>query len=175
MNDEKNMQKKLVCVAKISSAHGIKGAVKVKSFTEDPMSVADFTVLYNKDASEEYALEVQSCSQNMLLAYIDGVNDRNEAEALKNKELFIYRDELEDPEDEEFYYEDLVGLRVKLQNGKEYGQIYSIQNYGAGDILEVKLKSDNKKVLMPFTKEIFPNINIKSGSVVIIPPDTEDI
>ena len=131
--------------------------------------------MYNKDASIEYAFEVQSCNQDMLIAYLDDVNDRNEAELLKGRELYVYRDDFEEPEDEEFYYEDLVGLRLKLQNGQEYGEIASMQNYGAGDIVEVKLKKSGKKELLPFTEAIFPNVNIKSGSVIIVPPHIENI
>ncbi len=169
------MQKKLICIAKIVSAHGIKGAVKVKSFTEDPLSIADYPVLYNKDGSQECRLQIKSCNRDVIIAFIDGVNDRNEAELIKNKELFVYRDDFVETLEDEFYYEDLVGLRVKLQSGKEFGEITSIQNYGAGDIDEIKLKNDNKKELYSFTKDIFPSINIKSGSVVIVLPDTEDV
>ena len=169
------MQNKLICIAKIVAAHGIKGAVKIKSFTEDPLSVADYPVLYNKDASVEYSIKIQSCNKDVLISYIDGISDRNEAELLKGKELFVYRNDFEEVGDDEFYYEDLIGLRVKLESGKEYGSIKSIQNYGAGDIVEVKLKSNNKKELYPFTVEIFPKITIKSGSVIIVPPHIENI
>lgn len=169
------MQIKLICIAKIVAAHGIKGAVKIKSFTEDPLSVADYPVLYNKDASVEYEVEVQSCNKDVLISYIDGISDRNEAELLKGKELYVYRDDFEEEGDEEFYYEDLVGLRVKLENGKEHGVIKSIQNYGAGDIVEVQLRNNNKKELYPFIVEIFPKINVKSGMVIIVPPHIENI
>ncbi|MDA0782617.1 MAG: ribosome maturation factor RimM [Rickettsiales bacterium] len=169
------MQNRLICIAKITSAHGIKGAVKIRSYTEDPLSIGDYPVLYNKDGSAEYELQIQSNNKEAVIAFIDGVNDRNEAEALKGKDLYVYRDDFEDVGENEFYYEDLVGLRVKLQNGTEYGEIISIQNYGAGDIVEIRLKKDKKKELFSFTKDIFPNINIKSGSVIIVPPDIENV
>lgn len=169
------MPESFVCVAKIFAAHGIKGAVKIRSFTEDPLSITQYSPLFNKDGSVEYILKILSCNQDVIIAHIQGVKDRNEAEALRGKELYAIKNDFADIDEDEFFYEDLVGLKVNLQDGDEYGEIISMQNYGAGDIVEIKLKDSVKTELFAFTKDMFPTINITDGYAVIIPPEIENI
>ena len=166
---------KLVCVGKITSAHGIKGAVKVKSYTEIPESLVGYSPLYNKTGSKVYEISLLSSNSDMLIVKIKGVTGRNEAEILRNQDLFAKKDLFPEVEEEEFYYDDLISMKVLTDKGEDFGEILAVSNYGGGDVLEVKVFSDGKKELFAFTKEIFPEILLEEGYVVINLPEVEHI
>ncbi len=169
------MNNNLICIGKIVSAHGIKGAFKIKSYTEKPRDLAKYSPLYNKSGEKQLKMNVISSNKDMLIATMDDVKTRNEAEKLKGKELYIHRDILPETDEEEFYYEDLVGLKVLLEDGEEFGSIIAIHNHGGGDVAEIKLKVSNSTELFAFTKEIFPTIAVKKGHVTLHPPEIEYI
>ena len=170
MSDEK----KLICVAVITSAHGIRGAVKIKSFTEDPADLANYSPLYNADGKKTYEVKILSDKGETLIAEVNGIKTRNDAEMIAGTELYIYRDMLPEVEEDEFYYEDLIGLEARsYQNGQIMGIITAIYNHGAGDMVEVKLNNSGKTELFVFTKENVPEIHIESGYVLVNPPEFE--
>ena len=167
---------KLICVGVITSAHGIKGAVKIRSFTEDPAALAGYSPLYNSDASRKFVIKTLSENGEMLIAQITGISNRNDAEMLGGTELFVYRDMLPEVAEDEFYYEDLIGLHVKSSiNNNDLGVVTSVYNHGAGDIIEIRLEASGKSELLAFTKENVPEINISGGYIVISLPDIEFI
>ena len=159
-----------LCLGAIVGVHGIKGEVKVKSFTEIPDDIDQYGTLYDKD-NNPYQIKVIGHSKELLRVKIKGVEDRNQAEALKGTELFVDRDILPDLNDEdEFYHADLIGLNVKLLSSDEIvGTIGGIYNFGAGDVLEIKLPSQ-KSEMIPFTKAYVPEINIKDGYIIVETP-----
>jgi 16S rRNA processing protein RimM len=167
------MPKNLVCVAKITSPHGVRGAVKVKSFTQFPDSIAEYSPLYSKNGKEKFDIEILSVKEDMLIVKVKGVGSRNEALPLCGRELYASKDIFPELEEDEFYYDDLIGMKVLLQNGEEFGVVVAVDNYGGGDLVEIKLQHSEKKEFFEFTKEVFPEINITDGNVVICPPEVE--
>ncbi|QIT36420.1 ribosome maturation factor RimM [Wolbachia endosymbiont of Brugia pahangi] len=165
------MKDNLVCMGIITSPHGIKGAVKVKIFTEKPENIS----LYGKLISGSKNYDIDSVSvigENLVIATINGVNSRNEAEFLRNKKLYIERNKLLKLNDEnEFYQSDLVNMEIRLENDELYGYIKSIYNFGSGDILEISVISTKKNIMLPFTKEIFPYVNIKERYITLNMPE----
>lgn len=168
------MSDKKVCVGKITTAHGIRGAVKILAYTDDPMSLADYAPLTNESGDKIFDINIDSCNKNILIAKIPDVNDRNAALKLKDIELFVSRDkfpELED--DDEFYYSDLIGLRVVSEDENHYGTILSVEDYGAGEVIEIKRSDNGKSDMIAFTLENFPEVNISGGFVVVSPPEVD--
>jgi 16S rRNA processing protein RimM len=168
-----NMKKNLVCIAKIASPHGVQGAVKIKTFTADPEAIAVYSPLYGKDGETTYKIKILSVKDDMVTVRIEGVNDRNSAAALCNKELFADKDLFPELEEDEFYYEDIIGMKVELEDGTPYGIVLSVDNYGGGDILEISCDGSGKVELFSFTKETFPFIDAEAGDITISPPEFE--
>lgn len=166
-------ENKLICVAVIIAAHGIKGEVKIKSFTEYPEDFAEFSPLYNSDGTKQFNVKVTSENGDILIATIDGVKSRNEAELLKATELFVNRDAFPEVEEDEFYYEDLIGLEARAINGKKMGIITAIYNHGAGDVLEIQMNNSGKTEMVAFTFENVPEINIEGKYVVVHMPEIQ--
>lgn len=166
--------RKLICVGIITSAHGIKGAVKIKSFTEDPADIANYSPLLSADGNTKYDIKILSENSEMLIAEVKDVKTRNDAEILGGTELFIYRDMLPEVSEDEFYYEDLIGMQARSDhNNKVVGIITAVYNHGAGDIIEIKLNNSGKTELLIFSKENVPEVNIKEGYITINFPEVE--
>ncbi|MGL9717412.1 MAG: ribosome maturation factor RimM [Wolbachia sp.] len=165
------MNDSLVCLGIITSPHGIKGAVKIKTFTEKPENIS----LYGRLISDDESYKIDSVSvigNNLVIATISGVNSRNEAELLRNKKLYVERNKMPKLNNEnEFYQNDLVDMEVRLENNELYGHVKSIHNFGSGDILEISVISTKKGVMLPFTKEIFPHVNTKEKYIVLNMPE----
>jgi 16S rRNA processing protein RimM len=161
------MNEDLVCLGIITSPHGIKGAVKIKTFTEKPENIFLYGDLTNDN--KNYRINLASIvSNNSVIATISGVNSRNEAEVLRNKKLYIARNKLPVINDEDkFYQSDLIDLEVRLENNELYGHVKSIYNFGSADILEIKVISTKKNIMLSFTKEVFPYINLKERYIVL--------
>lgn len=168
-------ENKLVCVGKVLSAHGIKGEVKIKHFTESPESFAQYVVLYSADGKKSYSVKIRSMGSKGIIARVDGVSTRDEAEKLKGTELFIYKDMLPELGDDEFYYEDLISLKVIDENGEDVGVVSAIYNHGANDIIEIMLKKSGQAMLLPFTKVTVPEVDVAKGFVVVSFPDVEEL
>ncbi|MEM7634040.1 MAG: ribosome maturation factor RimM [Pseudomonadota bacterium] len=153
----------------ITGVHGIQGEVKLKSFTADPAAIASYGPL---DASNGAVLEIKSlkAQKDQFRARIEGVTDRNTAETLRGLELSIARDRLPEPEDGEVYHADLVGLSAVDVNGDQIGTVVDVLDFGAGELLELKLKDVKSTVLMPFNRETVPDIDLDAGTLAIDPP-----
>lgn len=167
-----SQDKELVALGVISGAHGIKGEVKITSFTEDPAMIADYAPLSDKDGTREFKIiRARVHKGNVLIARIEGVDDRNGADALKGEELHYDRSLLPETDEDEFYYSDLVGLAAHDEAGALYGTITSVQNFGAGDLLEIALEGQKKTQFLPFTKDVVPHVDIAEGRVSLILPE----
>jgi 16S rRNA processing protein RimM len=153
----------------ITGVHGIQGEVKLKSFTADPEAIASYGPL---DTSKGTLLEIKSLKvhKDFYRARIEGVTDRNTAETLKGLELSIPRDRLPEPEDDEVYHADLIGLSVLDLNGTQIGAVVDILDFGAGELLELKLRDVESTVLMPFNTLTVPDISLDAGTLAIDPP-----
>jgi 16S rRNA processing protein RimM len=158
-----------ILVGKFGAAVGLKGEVRLQSFTAEPEAIADYRSLALDDGTAVRILSLRP-QGNVLVARIDGVKDRDAAEKLTGRELFIGRDELPEPEDEdEFYLADLVGLEVRDASGAKTGVVAAVHNFGAGDILEIRPAS-GPAFMAPFTRAAVPEVRISEGYLVFVPP-----
>jgi 16S rRNA processing protein RimM len=153
-------------MAVIGAAHGIKGELRVKTFTGDPLALADYGPLYAKDGRAFEIAAIRPANEVVVVRF-KGVADRNAAEALTGTELFVDRSALpDDGEEGEFYHADLVGLVVRDENGEPVGKVFAVQNFGGGDILEIQYQG-RKGVLIPFTQAAVPVVDVPGGFVTI--------
>ncbi len=158
----------LVCLAKIVAAHGIKGEVKIKSFTSLKKDVCAYGVLSNKDETRFFELRITGLLKDLLRVKIKGVDTRNDAEALVGTELYVARDKLPTPKEDTFYQTDLVGATVlDLQSQKAIGSVVGVYNFGAGDILEIKFDGQKNAEMLPFNDSYVPNVDIENKTVTV--------
>jgi 16S rRNA processing protein RimM len=160
-----------ICVAQIGAAHGIKGEVKLWSFTADPAAVKDYGPLESQDGTLRFEIEALRPAKDHLVARLSGVRDRDAAQRLTNVRLFVARERLPAPAPEEFYHADLIGLRAEGRDGAELATIVGIHDFGAGDLLELRPPGASSTVLMPFTAATVPVVDIAGGRIVIDPPE----
>jgi 16S rRNA processing protein RimM len=164
------MLKTPILVAEIGAAHGIRGQVRLKSHTADPAAVADYGPLRD-DAGRLYRIRsLRPLKDDMLVVAFEGVTDRTAAEKLTRTLLYVDRSALPDPEDEEYYHADLVGLAVETVSGEAVGRVVAVQNFGADDLLDVS-RPGRRSVYVPFTRAIVPVVDLAGGRLVIDPPD----
>jgi 16S rRNA processing protein RimM len=160
-----------ICVAQIGGAHGIRGEVKLKSFTADPLAVKDYGVLESEDGAASFEIEALRPAKGYLVARLRGVRDRNAAEQLTNLRLFVPRERLPPPAADEFYHADLIGLAAVTAAGVEVGTVVAVHNFGAGDILELRPPAGGTTIMLPFTDAFVPRIDIAGGRIVVEPPE----
>lgn len=153
-----------ICLGAIVGVHGIRGDVKIKSFTHIDKGIGSYGLLSNKSGDKQFSLKVIGYSKELLRAKIKGVDDRNTAETLIGTELWCERTCLPPLGENEFYHADLIGLDVRFEHEK-VGKVLGLYNFGAGDILEIELNGQNE--MIPFTKEYVPEIEIEKGYIII--------
>lgn len=166
MGDENS---NLIFVAQVGAAHGVKGEVKITTFTADPMALAGYKTLMRQDGSPALAIASARPSKGGIVARLKGVADRNAAEALRGLKLYISRDSLPEPDEDEFYLADLIGLAVENEAGETLGKVKAVQDFGAGDLLEIQPKS-GASWWLPFTREAVPEVRIAEGKLIAAPP-----
>jgi 16S rRNA processing protein RimM len=166
----KSGREQRVCVAQIGAAHGLKGKVRLRSFTQEPTDFATYGPLETEDGSRQLEVEETRFATDHFTVKFDGVDDRNAAEALRNVNLYVAREKLPAvAEDDTFYHADLVGLSAVTRDKSAVGEVIAVQNFGAGDILEIK-RADGSVLMLPFTEAAVPQIDLAGGIVVIDPP-----
>lgn len=170
---------RMILVAQFGAAHGVRGEVRLKSFTANPADVALYSPLTAKDGR---AFEITSArpaagssSPDMLVVRVKGIEDRNAAEALNRLELSVPYERLPQPEEGEFFHADLIGLAARSPEGAALGTVVGVENYGAGDLLEIA-PGRGGTYFVPFTEAHVPTVDVAGGYVVIIPPvyDTDE-
>jgi 16S rRNA processing protein RimM len=161
----------MILMGRIGAAHGVKGEVRIQSFTEDPMALVDYGPLATSKPGLTVTILSARTTTNVLVARLEGVNDRNAAEKLNGVELFVDRALLPEPEnDDDFYHADLIGLAARLSDGSEIGKVTAVPNYGAGDLIEIRDPRSGDTYLYPFTKAVVPEVRIAEGYLIIDPP-----
>ncbi len=161
-----------LCLGVVAGAHGLRGAVRVKAFTAAPEAIVDYGPLQDVAGGRRFALRLVRVEKGTALVQIEGIVDRNEAEALKGVELFLDRGALPPAEDEEeFYHADLVGLAAVDTNGAGLGTVRALHDFGAGDLIEVLPDEGGQPRVFPFTREAVPKIDFAAGAVTIDPPE----
>jgi 16S rRNA processing protein RimM len=154
-----------VCVAAVASAHGLRGALKLRCFTERPEDAVAYGPVYDQHGKRLFALKVIGQSRAGLLVEAEGVRDRNAALALRGVELFVPRGALPDLAPDEFYHTDLEGLEVRRGDGQHLGVVRALNNFGAGDILEVQAR-DGRTFSLPFDRATVRTVDLERGLVV---------
>jgi 16S rRNA processing protein RimM len=162
-----------ICVARIGAAHGVRGEVKLWTFTEDPLAVKHYGPLTTKDGARQFEVAHAREARDHLVATLKGIATREEAERLNGLELYIARDQLPETDDGEYYHADLIGLAAVTAADAPIGRVVAIHNFGAGDIIEIA-PPHGATLLLPFTNAVVPTVDLKNGRVVIELPDVVD-
>ena len=158
-----------LCLGVITGARGVRGEVRIRTFTERPEDIACHGPLTDETGERSFALSDAKSMKGGVAARVEGVGDRSDAEALKGTHLYVGREMLPDLDEEEFYHADLIGLQAKSTDGGIIGTVAAVYNFGAGDILEIK-RSGEPTLIVPFTREIVPEVDIEQNLLVLVPP-----
>jgi 16S rRNA processing protein RimM len=162
-----------VCVARIGAAHGVRGAVKLWTFTEDPLAVQSYGPLMTKNGARQFEIANVREAKDHLVATFKGVATRTDAEKLNGIELYVPREKLPATDDDEYYHADLIGLAAVNAADEPLGRVVAIHNFGAGDIIEIA-PPKGATMLLPFTNAVVPTVDIAGGRVVIeLPQEIE--
>ena len=167
---------RLILMGVFGAPQGVQGAVRVKSLTRDPKAIGAYGPLTDGKRARVFTFEsLRPLKDDMLAARVKGVATREAAAALTGVEIFARRDQLPPPGDDEFYWDDLVGLDAVDNAGAPIGRVVSLVNYGGGDILEIAPSGGGETLLLPFTRRVAPTIDFDAGRIVIEPPrEVED-
>jgi 16S rRNA processing protein RimM len=149
----------------VAAPHGVRGLVRIKSYTEDPMAVASYGPLSDESGKKKYRVEALSAARDAVLARIEGVADRTAAEAVRGLRLYVERSALPEAGEREWYEADLVGLPAVGKDGRSWGKVVAFHDFGAGPVMEV-----SAGLMLPFTDEAVPEIDIEGGKVIVDPP-----
>jgi 16S rRNA processing protein RimM len=159
-----------ICVARIGAAHGVRGAVKLWTFTEDPLAVKRYGPLMTKDGARQFEVTQVREAKGHLVATLKGVATREDAERLNGVELYVAREKLPATDEDEYYHADLIGLAAVNAANEPLGRVIAIHNFGAGDIIEIA-PPHGATLLLPFTNAVVPTVDVTGGRVVIELPD----
>lgn len=163
------MEPRQLCLGVIAGARGVRGEVRIKTFTERPEDITSYGPLTDETGQQLFALSDPKPLKGGVAARIEGILDRTDAEALKGTHLYVARDSLPDLEEEEFYHADLVGLRVKSVDGDDVGIVAAVYDFGAGDILEIE-RNKEPPLIVPFTRDAVPEVDIEQNFLILVPP-----
>ena len=160
---------KQVCVGIVTGPQGVGGAVRIKSFTARPEDIAGYGPLADESGTRRLELRLVGAAKGVLIARLPGIEDRNRAETLRGLRLYLPRSALPQPEAEEYYHADLIGLKAVLRGGTPVGRVRAVHDFGAGDTLEIE-RNGAPPVMVPFTHTVVPVVDIEAGRLVIEPP-----
>src|SRR5580704_2401529 len=162
-----------ICIARIGAAHGVRGAVKLWTFTDDPLAVMQYGSLATKDGARSFEIATARKAKGHLVATLKGVATREEAERLNGIELYISRDKLPATDEDEYYHADLIGLAAVTTSDQPLGRVLAIHDFGAGTIIEIA-PPQGPTMLLPFTNAVVPTVDLNAGRVVIeLPAEIE--
>jgi 16S rRNA processing protein RimM len=159
-----------VCVAAVAGAHGLRGVLKLRCFTERLEDVAAYGPLFDRQGNRLFELKVLGPAPGGVLARAPGIEHREAAAALRGTQLFVPRSALPEPAPDEFYYSDLEGMEALRPDGSRFGVVHSVDNFGAGDLIEV-MADDGRRVSLPFTRQTVPSIDLERRRLVVEPPE----
>ncbi len=168
----------LILIARIGAPHGVKGAVRVKAFTGDPVAIGEYGPLVSKDG-RVFAISHLRPDKTVVIVSFAGVDDRDAAQALNGTELYVARSALPASDDaDEFYHADLIGLAALTPDSKRLGTVIAVHDFGAGDMLEIEHEIEQargKTLLLPFTRAAVPEIDLAGGRLVVVPPPEVEV
>jgi 16S rRNA processing protein RimM len=165
---------RLILVGRVTGVHGVRGELKIAAFTATPEALLDYRDLRRGDGTPAIKLTSGRPAKAGLVVRAKGVETRDQAEALRGLELYVARDALPTPDDDEFYLTDLIGLEARDTTGAAVGRIRTVENFGAGDLLEIEPVGGGASWWLPFTREAVPDVDIGGGWVVVTAPEATE-
>jgi 16S rRNA processing protein RimM len=166
--------KNLVLLGRFGAPHGVRGEIRLQSFTAEPLSIADYGPLFDKSGGRRFMLKgAREQGRDILVVSVEGVTNRDAAQQLTGVELYLPRESLPAPEEDEFYLADLIGLSVESEAGLALGRVIALRNFGAGDILEVLPQAGGETQFYPFTKALAPIVDVAGGRIVVVTKTSE--
>lgn len=160
----------LLLVARVAGAFGVKGEIRITTFTDDPLALARYKALLRRDGSTALTITSARIAKSGVVARAKEVATREEAEALRGLQLFISRDILPPPEEDEFYLADLIGMAIVAPDGAAIGSVKSVHDFGAGDLIEVLPEGGGATWWLSFTREAVPEVRLADRVLVAVPP-----
>ena len=160
----------LVCVGQIAGSFGVRGDVRLKSFCAQPEAIAAYAPLVTEEG-RSFDLTLNGAIKNGFSVRLSGVETKEQGDALKGVRLFAPRVRLPDPDEDEFYYADLIGLMVVDTGGTIVGKVKTVVEQGPGDLLEIAADGQTEAVLLPFTQAFVPTVDLTAGRIIIDPPE----
>ena len=158
-----------VCLGAIAGAHGVKGEVRIKTFTEQPHDISSYGPLVNEKGDRIFSIVRCRPDKIGVVATIEGLKDREAARKLKGTRLYVKREMLPQAEEDTFYHADLIGLKVRGRDDQEYGTVIGVYDFGAGDMVEVAPDTGGESLIIPFTRDAVPVVDIDKGFIVAEP------
>lgn len=158
-------------MAQVGAPHGVRGDVRLRSFTEDPLALAQYGPFETEDGTQILHLLALRPGKEMLIARLKGIEDRTAAEMLTHARLYVPRSRLPKIEDETYYHADLVGLLAVDDAGAALGTVTAVHNFGAGDVIELACARGVPSVLIPFTRTVVPIVDLEAGKMTVNPPE----
>ena len=155
-----------ICIARIGAAHGVRGEVRLWTFTEDPLAVTHYGPLSTKDGARQFEVTHAREARDHLVATLKGVTTREDAERLNGLELYVAREKLPATDNDEYYHADLIGLAAITTADAPLGRVIAIHNFGAGNIIEIA-PLQGSTLLLPFTNAVVPSVDLAAGRVVM--------
>lgn len=161
-----------VCIGAVAGAFGVRGELRLKSFTAEPSDVATYGPVETEDGSQSHTITLTGqATKGAVIARLSGVTTKEQADALRGARLYVHRDRLPALPDDEYYHADLIGLEVFDTGGALLGRVKSVQNHGASDLLEIHGPGLKSTVLLPFTLDAVPTVDLAGGRIVADPPE----
>lgn len=164
------MAKDRVCVGAIAGSFGVRGEVRLKSFCADPAAIGDYSPVETEEG-KPLALHLTRAIKAGFAAKIEGVGTKDAADAMRGVRLYVDRARLPEPEEDEYYHSDLIGMSVVDTGGADLGKVKAVLDHGAGDLLELHLAGSSKTALLPFTKDVVPTVDMAARRLVVDPPE----
>ena len=168
------MTSQRVLLGQIVGAHGIRGQVLIRTYTAVAEDIARYGELRSEAGDRSFSIAVERVTEKGAVARINGITDRTAAEALKGTRLYVDRDRLPATETNEFYRADLIGLSAVSPAGDVVGEVVAVENYGAGDIIEVRLAGSRRTELIPFSDAFVPAVDLAAGRIIVVLPEPGD-
>lgn len=165
------MTSQYLLVARVSGAHGVRGDLRLSTFTQDPLAIVDYRDLVRADGSAALTVLSARIAKGGIIARCRGIETKEQADGLRGLALHIPRSALPAPDEDEFYLADLIGLSAVTPEGRKIGRIKSVQDFGAGDILEIDPAEGGPTWYLPFTRQAVPDVQISAGQVMVVRPD----
>ncbi|MBV8393631.1 MAG: ribosome maturation factor RimM [Alphaproteobacteria bacterium] len=159
-----------VCVGQFAGAHGVRGLVRIRSFTQEPLHVAAYGPVEDEAGARSFRITAKSMAKGAVIAEVEGVADRDAAQLLNGTRLYVSRDRLPPIEEaDEFYQADLIGCAAFDKDGNELGSVHAVHDFGAGILLELRRKGA-EALLLPFTEEAVPEVDVAARRIIVDPP-----